>query len=320
MYNSHIQYVIDLSDKLKNVSPYYGNDNFHYHISDVHGDIFSLSSALVKSGFAKCDGHVFVDVRTELEVENVNNQFITAIPNLTVNPNFKGVWTVGGDLIDRGAYSMECVLIMNRIYKQTRFKMLNFNWLIGNHELLLYQNDFENSYYYGFNAPNNLEREYFNLMRNIFIVNLESRAMKTCCYVSVTGRVVSHAVLTNKVVANPNLDYEDLCEQLNDAIANVDFTNPLLNDVFATRTLVRKNDELVEYRKHALLPQVVGHDGYWDEEYRIIQQIQKEYPMVIFTDNYQSEGIRKIKKEKGISCLFIGKENGIYERRVEKQI
>ena len=116
--------------------------NAHYHTTDIHGDLLALGFVLLKSGVAK-----FVEGESPINFFNKKNCKIiksielfneditidlVPILNLEVNSKFKGSFTFGGDMADKGRYSDSCYqTYMRLIYNKNR-KEIDF--IIGNHE------------------------------------------------------------------------------------------------------------------------------------------------------------------------------------------
>lgn len=114
----------------------------HYHTTDIHGDLVALGFVLLKSGLAEfIKGElpiVFFNKENGEVIKNIDlydgNITIDLVPilNLKINEKFTGIFTFGGDMVDRGKYSESCyqtfmLLINNHIGKRIDF-------IIGNHE------------------------------------------------------------------------------------------------------------------------------------------------------------------------------------------
>jgi hypothetical protein len=293
------------------------SEELHYHTTDTHGDLFSLTIALLMSGIARMNGYMFIDIKSEREITSIietDSPFCCCIPRLTINPDFDGVFTIGGDIIDRGENSMESVILLKTLIQLARKRGINIRWLLGNHELAVLQGDFLLSESIGFNALEGYEKEYFNIMRNIFFDCIEEDILQACFNVNLTKRLVSHSVFTRDCLYK-KAPLSVLETAINDYLKKVDVNSNAINNFFCANFLTRGSDGILNgIQRKAIVPQVVGHNNFFDNELEIRDNLIKEYNMIIPTDNSQSGVYRG--KEKAISCLYIGDETGKYIRKI----
>lgn len=135
----------------------------HYHITDVHGSMNLLLTSLLRVGAVR-----YVDVKQPVIYYSLATQQydtdltqlcslkavsslesirllreIVILPNLELNPEFVGIFTMGGDLFDRGCYSEECFYLYRMLLQQQQRspeKVRRIWYLLGNHELITIRN------------------------------------------------------------------------------------------------------------------------------------------------------------------------------------
>lgn len=134
--------------------------NKHYHTSDIHGDLNVFLYSVLKSGCAKYkDGEnpeIFYDISSRKTFKTIEEAIkksekfnifnIRVIANIEPNPNFDGIFTFGGDLIDRGLQSEETFYSMMHLLKQNSdlgINRKNIQYILGNHEKMVLDKNFQ---------------------------------------------------------------------------------------------------------------------------------------------------------------------------------
>lgn len=161
----------------------------HYHITDVHGSLRLLLNVLLHSGIIRfrpdAQPIIYYCFSKQSYVHNLRDIFYTrsmsklqalktikeivVLPNVELNPDFIGYFTMGGDLIDRGSYSEECFYLMRMLLEQQATGQVwseqRLWYLLGNHEMATiggfvpHLDILESNYYTSMLTMNNMDAE-----------------------------------------------------------------------------------------------------------------------------------------------------------------